>query len=77
MRKITLSLTSTPNGVPLESVQEAVGYLSTWNMKYPEVEIFQEVGHSKNLMAVYRNGNSEYVIAAIWRSELERYTYHS
>ena len=76
MRKIALNLTHLPGDVPSECINKAIGYLSTWNMKYPEVEIFQEVGHSKNLMAVYRNGNSEYVIAAIWRSELERYTYH-
>ena len=53
----------------------AIGYLSTWNLSYPTVNIFRDGGD--DLVAVYRNdaGEKTYVIGAVWHGE--HYGFHS
>jgi hypothetical protein len=53
----------------------AIGYLSTWNLSYPTVNIFRDRGD--DLVAVYLNdaGETKYVIGAVWHGE--HYGFHS
>jgi hypothetical protein len=79
MRKVELEVDGFPVGVPEHDFEKAVGYLSTWAISgFPEVSIFRQVGSDEDLMAVYSNGpNKTYAIAAIWRKDLKKYTFHS
>lgn len=53
----------------------AVGYLSTWNMSFPTVEIL--ANGERDMMAVYKdeNNNLGYVIGAVWDGD--HYGFHS
>lgn len=53
----------------------AIGYLATWNMTFPTVEI--RADGETDLVAVYRDeeGNIGYVIGAVWHDG--RYGFHS
>ena len=60
----------------------AIGYLSTWNMSYPVVEIYHDGGC--NLVACYMNEKDErqYTIGAVWHGDHGRpseghYGFHS
>jgi hypothetical protein len=53
----------------------AIGYLSTWNLSYPTVNIYRD--RDNDLVAVYLDGNEDrkYVIGAVWHDD--DYGYHS
>lgn len=53
----------------------AIGYLSTWNMSFPTVEIRAEGG--TDMVAVYKDeeDNVRYVIGAVWHND--HYGFHS
>ena len=80
-RTVTLSLTAEDMVTIAESIGTwdklwtAIGYLSTWNMNYPTVNISRDGGD--DLVAVYRNdaGEKTYVIGAVWNGT--DYGYHS
>lgn len=54
---------------------EAIGYLSSWNLNYPTVDIYTDGGF--DLVAVYRKADGErgYVIGAVWHED--HYGFHS
>ena len=80
-RTVNLSITSEDMIVVAESIGTwdklwtAIGYLSTWNLSYPTVNIFRDRGN--DLVAVYHNdlGETKYVIGAVWHGE--HYGFHS
>lgn len=53
----------------------AIGYLSTWNMTFPTVEI--HIDGETDMVAVYKdeNDNVGYVIGAVWHDD--HYGFHS
>lgn len=55
--------------------QNAVGYLSTWNMTFPKVDIYPD--GQTDMTAVYsdENGGRGYVIGAVWHDD--HYGFHS
>ena len=81
MRTVELNLTSVDMITIADSIGtwdklwEAIGYLSTWNLSYPVVNIFKD--RDNDLVAVYRTqyGNKQYVIGAVWNGT--DYGYHS
>ena len=80
-RTVTLSLTAEDMITIAEAIGTwdklwtAIGYLSTWNMNYPTVNISRDGGD--DLVAVYRTliGNKTYVIGAVWNGT--DYGFHS
>ena len=80
-RTVNLSLTAEDMITIAESIGTwdklwtAIGYLSTWNQSYPTVSIFRDGGD--DLVAVYLNaeGETKYVIGAVWHGE--HYGFHS
>lgn len=54
-----------------------IGYLSVWNMTFSEVRICAEYG-GPDLIAYYGDGDKvSFVLAAIWRSHEQQYSFHS
>ena len=55
--------------------QEAIGYLSTWNLTFPKVSIRQD--GETDMVAVYYTEKDEpgYVIGAVWHED--HYGFHS
>lgn len=53
----------------------AIGYLTTWNMTFPTVEI--RIDGETDMVAVYKdeNDNVGYVIGAVWHGD--HYGFHS
>lgn len=53
----------------------AIGYLSTWNMTFPKVDIYPD--GDTDMMALYRDaaGKVGYVIGAVWHED--HYGFHS
>lgn len=53
----------------------AIGYLSTWNMTFPTVDIYPD--GDTDMVAVYLNEKGErgYVIGAVWHGD--HYGFHS
>lgn len=53
----------------------AIGYLSTWNMTFPTVNIYRD--GDTDMVAVYLNKQGErgYVIGAVWHED--HYGFHS
>jgi hypothetical protein len=52
----------------------AIGYLSSWNLSYPTVDIFKDGGD--DLVAVYsKDGDRVYTIGAVWHDD--HYGFHS
>lgn len=52
----------------------AIGYLSTWNLSYPDCRIFRD--GSTDLVAVYlKDGDRMYTIGAVWHED--HYGFHS
>ena len=49
-----------------KALWEAIGYLSTWGLRFPRVRILKSGGN--DLLAVYLNdeGDTGYVIGAVW-----------
>ena len=79
-RTVTISLTAEDMVTIAESIGTwdklwtAIGYLSTWNMNYPTVDISRDGGD--DLVAVYRSaGYWTYIIGAVWNGT--DYGYHS
>lgn len=80
-RKVTLSLTSEDMITIAESIGTwdklwtAIGYLSTWNLSYPTVNIYRD--RDNDLVAVYHkeDGERAYVIGAVWHGT--DYGFHS
>jgi hypothetical protein len=65
--------------IPRHEFYAAIGYLSSWNMTFPTVDIYPH-GHSDtntDLLAVYRkeDGSTGYSLAAIWQET--HYSFHS
>lgn len=62
-----------------DKLHEAIGYLSTWNMSYPNVVIYRDgtKAGDADLVAVYSDAerNVKYVIGAVWHED--HYGYHS
>jgi hypothetical protein len=56
-------------------LMDAIGYLSTWNMDYPVVDIFAD--GDTDLVAIYCDeyGKRQYVIGAVWHDD--HFGYHS
>lgn len=54
---------------------DALGYLSTWNMTYPTVDIYTD--GDNDMVAVYKDDtdNTKYVIGAVWHED--HYGFHS
>lgn len=59
-----------------EKVFAALGYLTTWNMTFPQVDIFMGYDHEE-LIAVYKDeeGNRRYTIGAVWHDD--HFGFHS
>lgn len=76
MRTINLHLAVIP---AVRDAQAAIGYLSLWGFpSFPVVDIHPD--GKTDLLAVYtdpENSARRYVIGAIWRSDENRYTFHS
>ena len=64
---------------PRNAYYSALGYLSTWNMTHPVVNIYPESQGTGNtdFIAVYKraDGTHAYTIAAIWHDD--HYGFHS
>ena len=80
MRTIELNLTSEDMITIAESIGtwdklwEAIGYLSSWNLSYPTVNIFKD--RDNDLVAVYfKDGDRMYTIGAVWHGD--HYGFHS
>jgi hypothetical protein len=80
MRTVELNLTSEDMITIDESIGtwdklwDAIGYLSTWNLSYPVVNIFKD--RDNDLVAVYfKDGDRMYTIGAVWHDG--HYGYHS
>jgi len=57
-----------------DKLWDAIGYLSTWNLAYPVVNIFKD--RDNDLVAVYfKDGDRMYTIGAVWHDD--HYGYHS
>lgn len=54
---------------------DALGYLSTWNMTFPTVDIYTD--GDTDLVAVYKDDTNKtgYVIGAVWHED--HYGFHS
>lgn len=63
--------------VGAEAFYKAIGYLSTWNMTFPEVTIYSD--GTNDLIAVYKNADSThgYTIGAIYNTVAGSYGFHS
>lgn len=80
-RTVNLNLTNEDMITIAESIGtwdklwEAIGYLSSWNLSYPTVNIFKD--RDNDLVAVYLNdaGETKYAIGAVWHGE--HYGFHS
>lgn len=82
IRTITLHLSATEKTLMAERVgsQElfkALGYLGTWNMTFPHVDIYSD--GETDLVASYKcaDGSRGYTIGAIWNAAESRYGFHS
>jgi len=80
MRTVELNLTSEDMITIAASIGtwdklwDAIGYLSTWNLSYPVVNIFKD--RDNDLVAVYfKDGDRMYTIGAVWHDD--HYGYHS
>ena len=80
MRTVELNLTSEDMITIAESIGtwdklwEAIGYLSSWNLSYPTVNIFKD--RDNDLVAVYfKDGDRMYTIGAVWHGD--HYGFHS
>ena len=58
-----------------EKLFTAIGYLSSWNLSYPRVDIYRD--DDTDLVAVYFDGSNVrgYVIGAVWHED--HYGFHS
>lgn len=81
-RTVTIAIdaakqTEIRTAVGAEAFYKAVGYLSTWNMTFPEVTIYADTG--ADLVAVYKNADSThgYTIGAIYSTATGAYGFHS
>ena len=79
-RQVNLNLTSEDMIIIAESIGTwdklwtAIGYLSSWNLSYPTVDIFKDGGD--DLVAVYsKDGDRVYTIGAVWHDD--HYGFHS
>jgi hypothetical protein len=56
---------------------EALGYLASWNLNYPNVEIYRD--RDCDLTAVYYNNDNErqFVMGAVWSPSEFKYSFHS
>lgn len=80
MRTVELNLTNVDMITIADSIGtwdklwEAIGYLSSWNLSYPVVNIFKD--RDNDLVAVYfKDGDRVYTIGAVWNGT--GYGYHS
>lgn len=65
--------------IPRHEFYAAIGYLSSWNMTFPTVDIYP-MGHTDSntdVLAVYKreDGTVGYTLAAIWQETY--YSFHS
>ena len=62
-----------------KEVCDALGYLSSWNMSFPIVLIY--IVDKDEIRAVYRNSENDvypgYVLAAVWREDDKKFSFHS
>ena len=79
-RNITINLTNEDMIQIAESIGtwdklwQAIGYLSTWNLSYPTVNIYRD--RDNDLVAVYfKDVDKMYTIGAVWHGE--QYGFHS
>lgn len=79
-RTITIHMDAVTQNKMIEAADpdlwwRALGYLSTWNMTYPTVDIYQD--GETDMTAVYSDeqGNRRYVIGAVWHED--HYGFHS
>lgn len=74
-RQVTIHLDSTQQTefreiTGADEFRNAIGYMATWNMSYPVVEIYPD-RDAPDLVAVYRreDGTTGYVIGAVWHAD--------
>ena len=65
-----------------DQFERAIGYLATWNMTFPVVNIYSSVeGENVELTARYTHGDGypepHYVIGAIFDRAAGKFTFHS
>ncbi len=65
-----------------DQFERAIGYLATWNMTFPVVNIYSSVeGENVELTARYTHGDGypepSYVIGAIFDHAAGKFTFHS
>lgn len=62
--------------VGFKEFNNAIGYLSTWNMTYPKVVIFID-SKELEIQASYRDENDQpkYFICGVWQDD--QYSFHS
>jgi hypothetical protein len=65
--------------MPRQEFYATIGYLSSWNMTFPTVDIYPHDNTETNtdLVAVYKreDGSVGYTLAAIWQETY--YSFHS
>jgi len=62
---------------PLE-FYKAVGYLSTWNMTFPEVKLFYNVRDMEITASYYTAaGELGYCIGAVFNTDTKQFGFHS
>lgn len=80
---VAISLSSKGVDKPMQMMQAAFGYLTTWGMNYPIVDIYLRSKADGEFMAVFRHrpyqdGDSPgYVIGAVFDSHTKKYGFHS
>ena len=54
------------------------GYLTTYGVVggYETVNVYRD-GREQDLVAVYKRGEHRFVMGAVWRPELQAYSFHS
>ena len=55
--------------------EKAIGYLSTWNLTFPEVNIFSDSKDELTAVYITAEGERGYVIGAVWHED--HYGFHS
>lgn len=66
------------NAVGAEEFYRAVGYLSTWNMTFPEVRLYYNAREREITASYYTEaGDLGYCIGAVFNSDTQKFGFHS
>lgn len=58
-------------------VRHAVGYLSLWNMSYPECRLMYNAKEGEIVATYWRGGVRGFVIVAVWSQSNNAFSFHS